>query len=52
MTLPKSEQKRPYSQHGHCAVLKALKTVGNQDEWIDKLGEALKTCLRGLRRHG
>jgi len=45
MTLPKSQQKRPYSQHGHCALTKALKTVGNQDGWMEDLGdvgEALK----------
>ena len=44
MTLPKSAQKRPYLEHGHHAITKALKTIGN-DGWIDKLGpvgEALK----------
>jgi hypothetical protein len=29
MTLPKSAQKRPYLQHGHVAMTKALKAVGN-----------------------
>ena len=39
MTLPKSAQKRPYFQHGHHALTKALKTVGNHDGWIERLGE-------------
>jgi hypothetical protein len=45
MTLPKSEQTRPYLKHGHLALSKALKTIGNQDGWVDNLGdvgEALK----------
>lgn len=45
MTLPKSEQKRPYLKHGHLALSKALKTIGNQDGWVESLGdvgEALK----------
>lgn len=45
MTLPKSEQKRPYLKHGHIALSNALKTVGNQDGWVESLGdvgEALK----------
>ena len=45
MTLPKSEQTRPYLKHGHLALSKALKTIGNQDGWVENLGdvgEALK----------
>lgn len=45
MTLPKSEQKRPYLKHGHVALTKALKTISNQDGWVESLGdvgEALK----------
>jgi hypothetical protein len=40
-----STKKRPYLHHGHVALKRALKTIGNQDGWIDKLGdvgEALK----------
>ena len=39
MTLPKSEQKRPYLTHGHCALTKALRIIGNQDGWVESLGE-------------
>ena len=38
MTLPKSEQKRPYIQHGQYALTRALNTVNNHDGWIEKLG--------------
>jgi hypothetical protein len=34
-----STQKRPYLQHGHHALSKALKTIGNQDGWVENLGE-------------
>jgi hypothetical protein len=39
MTPPQSPKKRPYQQHGQIALTKALKTVGNQDNWIEGLGE-------------
>jgi hypothetical protein len=39
MTLPKSAQKRPYLQHGHCTLSNALKTLDNQDGWVEHLGE-------------
>ncbi len=39
MTLPKAAQKRPYLQHGHHALTQALKTVGNHDGWVERLGE-------------
>ena len=39
MMVPKSEQKRPYLNHGHVALSKALKTIGNQDGWVENLGD-------------
>lgn len=51
MTLPKSEQKRPYLKHGHLALSKALKTIGNQDGWVESLGdvgEALKAWKQAI----
>lgn len=51
MTLPKSEQKRPYLKHGHVALSNALKTVGNQDGWVESLGdvgEALKAWKQAI----
>lgn len=39
MTLPKSELKRPYLKHGHVALSRALRTIGNQDGWMDSLGD-------------
>lgn len=45
MTLPKSEQKRPYLKHGQNSLARALKAIGNQDGWVESLGdvgEALK----------
>lgn len=39
MTLPKSEQKRPYLKHGHVALSNALTTIANQDAWVENLGE-------------
>jgi hypothetical protein len=52
MTAPESTKKRRYAQHGHYALSKALKTIGNQDGWIESLGEigealkAWKWCPR------
>ena len=34
-----STGKRPYLKHGHVALSKALKTIGNQDGWIENLGD-------------
>jgi hypothetical protein len=31
--------KTPVLQHGHVALSKALKTIGNQDAWIESLGD-------------
>lgn len=42
MTLPKSAQKRPYLEHGHHALTKALRTIGNQDGWVERLGDVGK----------
>jgi hypothetical protein len=45
MTPSDSTKKRAYVQHGHYALSKALKTIGNQDGWVENLGdvgEALK----------
>ena len=51
MTVPKSSQKRPYLQHGHVALSKALKAVGRNDAWIESLGEvgaALKAWKQAI----
>ena len=51
MTLPKADQKRPYLEHGHHSLSKALKTIGNQDGWVENLGdvgEALKAWKAAL----
>lgn len=40
-----SPKKRDYQRHSHYALNRALKTIGNQDGWVDNLGdlgEALK----------
>ena len=45
MTPTEPAKKRAYVQHGHYALSKALKTIGNQDGWLESLGdvgEALK----------
>ena len=34
-----SPQKRDYQKHSHYALSRALKTIGNQDGWVDNLGE-------------
>lgn len=38
-TPAKSPPNRPYQRHGLYALQGALRTVGNQDGWIDRLGE-------------
>ncbi|MEQ1679264.1 MAG: hypothetical protein ABL950_01460 [Nitrospira sp.] len=45
MTPAESPKKRDYQKHSHYALSKALKTIGNQDGWVESLGdvgEALK----------
>jgi hypothetical protein len=39
MTPSKLTEKRPYQQSGLYAVHNALKTIGDQDNWIESLGE-------------
>jgi hypothetical protein len=51
MTPAQSTKKRPYLQHGHHSLNNALKTIGNQDGWVENLGEvgeALKVWKAGL----
>jgi hypothetical protein len=43
MTAPESTKKRAYVHHGHYALSKALKTVSNEDGWIESLGEIGET---------
>jgi len=38
MSPPKPTKKRPYQRHGLYAVQEALKTIGNSDGWVDRLG--------------
>ncbi len=38
-TPMKSPQKRQYTRHGLSALQGALKTIGNQDNWIESLGD-------------
>jgi len=39
MIEAKPTKKRDYLQHGQYALTKALGTIGNQEGWIEKLGE-------------
>src|SRR5690242_16926194 len=39
MNASKSTEKRPYQRSGLYAVQNTLKAIGNQDHWIDSLGE-------------
>ena len=54
MTLSKSAQNRPYIQHGQITLSKALKTISNQDGWIEDLGgvgEALQAWKAAIVGH-
>lgn len=39
MTASESPQKRDYQKHSHYALSRALTTIGNQDGWIEGLGD-------------
>ena len=39
MTPAESPKKRDYQRHSHYALSKALKTIGDQDGWVESLGE-------------
>lgn len=42
MTPTQSAKKRDYLQHRHHALSRALDTVGNQDGWVESLGDVGK----------